>query len=145
MRGESAGDKVEHPVFKRESLGWGFSSLDVAQALLARRLSHRRQHLGRQIRSNDPAGMARNNIGDVAPAGAEIEGQLRAQLRRERSDRIEVRPLTVNRAFDIGSRSRTELRLDDPLMGLNHALAPFPFPHYCASIYTVTRAKLILL
>ena len=88
--------------------------------------------------------MARNNIGDMAPAGAEIEGQLRAQLRRERSDRIEVRPLTVNRAFDIGSRSRTELRLDDPLMGLNHDWL-LPFPHYCVSIYTVTRAKLILL
>src|SRR5262249_974158 len=46
--------------------------------------------------------------------------QLRAKLLRERSDRIEVRPLTVNRAFDVGSRSRTELRLDDSLMGLNH-------------------------
>ena len=67
--------------------------------------------------------MARNNIGDMAPAGAEIEGQLRAQLHRERPDRVEVRPLTVNRAFDIGSRSRTELRLDDPLMGLNHDLS----------------------
>ena len=38
MGGESAGDKVERPVFKREPLGGGFSGLDVAQALLARRL-----------------------------------------------------------------------------------------------------------
>ena len=120
MRGESAGDKVERLVFERESLGWGFRGLDVAQSLLARRPRHRRQHLGRQIRRNDPAGMAREGIGDMAAAGAEIEGELRAQLLRERSDRLEVGPLTVNRAFDIGFRSRAELRLDDSLMGLAH-------------------------
>ena len=66
------------------------------------------------------SGMARERVGDMAAAGAEIEGQLRAQLLRERSNRVEIGPLTVNRAFDIGSRSRTELRLDDFLMRLNH-------------------------
>ena len=120
MGGEPGGDKVEHPVFKREALGWGFSGLDVAEALLARRLGDRRQHLGRQIRRNDPAGMARENIGDVAPAGAEIERQLRAERLRQRSDRVEVRPLAVDRAFDIGFRLRAELGLDDSLMRLDH-------------------------
>ena len=119
MGGEPGGDKVEHLVFKREPLGRGFSGLDVAEALLARRLGDRRQHLGRQIRRNDPPGMARENIGDVAPAGAEIERQLRAELLRQRSDRVEVRPLTVDRALDIGFRSRTELGLDNSLMGLD--------------------------
>ena len=60
----------------------------------------------------------------MATAGAEIQRQLRAELLRQRSDRLEVGPLTVNRAFDIGFRSRTELRLDDFLMRLDHESAP---------------------
>ena len=64
--------------------------------------------------------MARERIGDMAAAGAKIERQFRAQLVRERSDRLEIRALTVNRALDIGSRLGTELRLDDFLMRLNH-------------------------
>ena len=56
----------------------------------------------------------------MASAGPKVERQFRAQLVRERSDRLEVRALTVNRALDIGSRLRTELRLDDFLMRLNH-------------------------
>ena len=54
----------------------------------------------------------------MAAAGAQIERQF--GVLRERSDRLEVGPLTVDRAFDIGFRSRTELRLDDSLMGLAH-------------------------
>src|SRR6202034_774155 len=57
-------------------------------------------------------------IGDMASTGAEIEGQF--GVLRERSDRLEVGALTVDRAFDIGFRSRAELRLDDSLMGLAH-------------------------
>jgi hypothetical protein len=36
--------------------------------------------------------VARDDIRDMPPAGAEIEGQFRAQLLRERSDRIEILP-----------------------------------------------------
>ena len=54
----------------------------------------------------------------MAAAGAQIERQF--GILRERSDRLEIGPLTVNRAFDIGFRPRTELRLDDSLMGLAH-------------------------
>ena len=75
MRGESAGDKVERLVLKREMLGRGLSGLDVAQPLLARRPRHRRQHLGGQIGRDDPSGVARERIGDMAAAGAEIERQ----------------------------------------------------------------------
>src|ERR1700728_155444 len=87
--------------------------------------------------------MAREGIGDMAAAGAEIEGQFRARLFRERSDRLEVGPLTVNRAFDIGFRPRTELRLDDSLMGLAHHQL-LPSPAFCIMIYTVTRLDFIL-
>ena len=78
MRGESARDKVERLVFKREMLRRGFGGLDVAQALLARCPRHRRQHLGRQIARDDPSGMARERIGDMAAAGADIERQFSA-------------------------------------------------------------------
>ena len=56
----------------------------------------------------------------MAPARAEVERHIRAQRLRERSDRLEVGPLAVNRALHIGSRPGTELRLDDALMGLGH-------------------------
>ena len=118
MRGEAAGDKVERRVLKRQMLGRGFRGLDVAQALLARCPRDRRQHLGRQIARDDPPRVARQGVGDMTPAGAHIERQFSAF--GERSDRLEVGALTVDRAFDIGFRSRAELRLDDSLMGLAH-------------------------
>ena len=70
--------------------------------------------------------MARHHISDVAPAGAEIERPLRAQLAYQRLDGVKVRSARVNRAFDIGPRLRTELRLDDFLMRVNHESAPSP-------------------
>src|SRR3984957_14433464 len=142
MGGESAGDKVERPIFKREMLGWGFYGLDVAQPLFARRQRDRRQHLGRQIARDAPPGMARESIGDMAPASAEIEGQV--GVVRQRCDRLEVGPLTVNRALDIGFRSRAELRLVGSFMGLAQQSLLFvqgllPFALHCS------RLNLILL
>src|ERR1700729_4129524 len=148
MGGESAGDKVERPIFKREMLGWGFYGLDVAQPLFARRQRDRRQHLGRQIARDDPPGVARESIGDMAPASAEIEGQF--GVVRQRCDRLEVGPLTVNRALDIGFRSGAELRLDDSLMGLAHQTLLFvqgllPFALHCYKIesYPITRTAML--
>src|ERR1700722_13890221 len=148
MGGESAGDKVERPIFKREMLGWGFYGLDVAQPLFARRQRDRRQHLGRQIARDDPPGVARESIGDMAPASAEIEGQV--GVVRQRCDRLEVGPLTVNRALDIGFRSRAELRLDDSVMGLAHqsllsvqGLLPPALHCYKIESYPITRTAML--
>jgi transcriptional regulator with XRE-family HTH domain len=148
MRGESAGDEVEHLVLKRETLGWRLYGLDVAQPLLERRPRDRRQHLGGQISSYDPSRMARERIGDMAPARAEIERQF--GVLRERSDRLEIGPLTVNRAFDIGFRPRAELRLDDSLMGLAHnqllsvrGLLRFDLHCYKIELYPITTAAML--
>src|ERR1700722_17867585 len=78
----------------------------------------------------------------MAAAGSEIERQF--GVLRERSDRLEVGSLTVDRAFDIGFRSRAELRLDDSLMGLAHHQL-LSVRAFCALNYTVTRLDLILL
>ncbi len=92
--------------------------------------------------------MARQRIGDMASARAEIEGQF--GVLRERSDRLEVGPLTVNRAFDIGFRSRAELRLDDSLMGLAHhqllfvsRLLHLDLNCYKIESYPITRAAML--
>ena len=44
VRGVSGGDKVKRLVFKGELLGRGLGDLDIAQALLTRRLRHRRSN-----------------------------------------------------------------------------------------------------
>ena len=92
--------------------------------------------------------MARKRIGDMAPASAEIERQF--GVLRERSDRLEVRPLTVNRAFDIGFRSRAKLRLDDSLMGFAHhqllsvgGLLRSKLNCYKVELYPITRAAML--
>ena len=126
MSREPGGHKVERRVLEGKSLGGRLDRLDVAQALLARRRRHRRQHLARQIRGYDPARVARQGIGNVAAAGPEIEREPRTQRARNRLDRFEVGSVSVNRAFDVGPRSRTELRFDDLLMRLNHQSAPSP-------------------
>src|SRR6185437_13927040 len=148
MGGEAARDKVERPVVKREMLRRGLPGLDVAQPFLDRRPRDRRQHLRRQIARNDPSRMARERISDMAAPGAEIERQF--GVLRERSDRLEVGPLTVNRAFDIGFRSRTELRLDDSLMGLaHHLLLSVPgllrarLNCYKIKLYPITKAAML--
>src|SRR5271166_938811 len=134
MCGEAAGQKVEFRVFERETLGGSLDRLDVAEALHARRRRDRRQHLARQIRRYDPARVARKDIRDVAPARPEIERERWPQLARDRLDRVEVRALSVNLAFDIGSRARAELRLDDFLMRFDHESAPLAFTEHTVRI-----------
>ena len=124
MRRKPAGQEIEAAGVERQMLGRRLDRLDIGETPFARRSGNGIEHVARQIRRRDRAGMARHQIGDVAAAGTEIERARRSPLANDRFQGLEVRALGMNGAFDIGLRARPELGLDDFLVGSVHQSAP---------------------
>ena len=123
MMGGIAGRKeVEGAVLEGQPLGGGLRRLQIGEAALLRGRGNGGEHLGGEVGRRDAAGMAGEQVGDMAAATADIDGTRRLQLADDRLERLEVGTLRMDGTVDIGLGAGTERGIDEVLVNPFHRL-----------------------
>ena len=126
MGGKTAGEKIEFAIGEGQVLRRCERRFDIVQLFLTRLLRDGLQHLRRQVGRCHLGRMAREEIGDMAAAGSQVERTDGRGGGGQFAQRFEIGAARMNGAFDLGFRAGAELPERQFIMTLRHGLSYSP-------------------